>query len=186
MEKPLWVDIEHRRDIGEWLNAHGLTGEAAEIGCLHGGYSRQVLDKWKGYRYWMVDTWEQQSKDIYKERTDGTNYEQVWRECVQLAEQDNRVRMIKKLSVEAANDIENNTLDFVFIDANHAYQNVLEDTDAWWPKLKSGGVMGWDDYGDDTNYPHFIEVKRAVDRWCAERHLTFVVDRRPAAWVVKP
>lgn len=186
MSEKLWVDIEYREDIGDWLNANGLIGEAAEVGCMYGGYAQQVLHKWKGYRYWMIDPWERQPASIYKERTDDTDYESCYRQCQELAERDKRVRLIRKLSVDAARDIENNTLDMVFIDGNHCYQAVLEDIDAWWPKLKKGGVMGFDDYGNDTNWPNFIEVKRAVDRFCAEHRLPFAVDRRPAAWVIKP
>jgi len=39
------------------------------------------------------------------------------------------------------------SVDFVFIDAEHTEEAVRRDIDAWWPKLKSGGVMGGDDYG---------------------------------------
>jgi hypothetical protein len=185
MTEPLWVDIENRDEIGDWLNRHGLTGAAAEIGCAFGGYAREVLSKWNGKKYYMVDPWIDQPKSVYRERTEGISFEQYWRQCSELAEADKRVVLIRKFSVDGALDVPDNSLDMVFIDGNHDYIHVLQDADAWWPKLKSGGVMGFDDYGNDTNWPNFIEVKKAVDRWCAEHQLTFVVDRRPAAWVIK-
>jgi hypothetical protein len=33
------------------------------------------------------------------------------------------------------------TFDLVFIDANHSYNSVCGDIEAWWPKLKIGGIM---------------------------------------------
>lgn len=183
--KPLWVDVENREEIGDWLNRHGLTGAAAEIGCAFGGYAREVLKTWKGQKYYMVDPWIDQPLDVYREKHDQVNFEGHYFDCCKLAAADARVQLIRKFSVEGAKDVPDDSLDMVFIDANHSYQAVLEDTEAWWPKLKSSGVMGFDDYGTDINWPNFCEVKKAVDRWCAERGLTFTVDRRPAAWVIK-
>lgn len=182
---PLWVNVEHREEIGDWLNRHFLTGAAAEIGCAYGGYARQVLSKWKGRTYYMVDPWVGQPATVYRERTEGIDFEQYWRECCQLAEADPRVKLIRKFSTAAALDIPDASLDMVFIDANHAYGQVLADLDAWWPKVKVGGVMGLHDYGNDTNWPNFCEVKRAVDRWCSERQIVFVYDRSNSVWILK-
>jgi predicted O-methyltransferase YrrM len=55
---------------------------------------------------------------------------------------------IQKPSVEAANDFEDNSLSFVFIDASHDYENVKKDINAWYPKMKSGGTLA----GHDWNY----------------------------------
>lgn len=45
--------------------------------------------------------------------------------------------------------VENNSLDFFFIDASHTYKNVIRDLRAWIPKLKDSGWM----IGHDINYP---------------------------------
>lgn len=185
-DKPLYVDVEYRSQIGEWLNDHGLVGAAAEIGVLAGSYSLEVLSKWKGTRYYMVDPWMPQSKDVYRERNDDRNYDQLYRECHAIAERDPRVRLIRKLSVDASREIDDGSLDFVFIDANHSYGAVLADMDAWWPKVIPGGVFAGHDYGNDTNYPNWCEVKKAVDRWCAQRRLMFAYSRCNSWWVLKP
>ena len=55
---------------------------------------------------------------------------------------------IKRMrSVEAAKDFENNSLDLVFIDGDHSYEQCKADIEAWWPKLKAGAVMLGHDYG---------------------------------------
>ena len=38
------------------------------------------------------------------------------------------------------------SLNFVYIDANHSYDSVLEDLNCWWPKLKRHGILFGDDY----------------------------------------
>ncbi len=183
---PLFCDIEFRDDLGRWLNDHGMTGAFAEVGCAFGGYSRTVLKEWKGKTYYMIDPWTAQSADVYREKTEGINFEQYWRDVQLLAEQDSRVKLIRKLSVDGAIEIEDLSLDVVFLDGNHAGLNVLEDMDAWYPKVRPGGLFCGHDYGNDTNWPNFCEVKSAVDRWSAERCLTFTISRDSSWWIIKP
>jgi hypothetical protein len=51
--------------------------------------------------------------------------------------------------------VEDNTLDFFFIDASHTYKNVKRDIMSWIPKLKPNGWM----IGHDIDYP---SVEKAV------------------------
>lgn len=70
--------------------------------------------------------------------------------------------IIRSSTVDAAKQFDDESVDFVWIDAGHEYEEVRADIAAWWPKLKPGGVMGGDDIEMDG-------VKRAV----SERFPTF-------------
>jgi predicted O-methyltransferase YrrM len=52
----------------------------------------------------------------------------------------------RRLSVAAAEDFADDSLDFVFIDATHTYDAVSRDLSAWWPKVKAGGLLAGHDY----------------------------------------
>ncbi len=41
--------------------------------------------------------------------------------------------------------------DVIFLDGNHSYEGVKNDLNAWWPKLKSGGLFCGDDYHHASN-----------------------------------
>lgn len=69
---------------------------------------------------------------------------------------------VKMASVEAASTYPNGSLDFVFIDGRHDYSSIMEDLNAWVPKVKSGGVIA----GHDMIWGHDNAVARAVlERW---------------------
>lgn len=60
-------------------------------------------------------------------------------------------------SLSAASTYAEKSLDFVFIDAAHDYENVKADILAWMPKVKPGGYLAGHDY------PTWEGVTRAVN-----------------------
>lgn len=69
------------------------------------------------------------------------------------------VNVIAKRSTEAAADFADGSIDFLFIDGQHDYENVKADLTAWLPKMKRpGGIIG----GDDANWPGVKEAAREM------------------------
>lgn len=63
-------------------------------------------------------------------------------------------------SLRAASLFPPASVDFVFLDAAHDYQNVRADLAAWWPAIKPGGVLSGHDYDD-----FWVGVVQAVDEY---------------------
>lgn len=84
------------------------------------------------------------------------------------------VTKVKKSSTEAAKDFENEYFDFVYIDAFHAYEAVVEDIKCWQPKIKKGGFIG----GHDI---HHGGVKQAVIDCIGENMNTYA----DMSWIIK-
>jgi hypothetical protein len=77
-------------------------------------------------------------------------------------------------SADASMDIKDNSLDFVYIDANHSYSYVLQDCRLWWPKVKNGGVLCGHDYSlsfKDYRGTTGTHVKEAVEVFTKEMNL---------------
>ena len=53
---------------------------------------------------------------------------------------------IRETSLQASKQFEDNSLDAVFIDLTHTYEEVKQDILTWLPKVKQGGILGGDDY----------------------------------------
>jgi hypothetical protein len=181
------VIVGNRIEFPAWLNANGLNGDGVEIGVMNGTLSEIWLSVWKHRTYFMVDPWERQPADVYKEKTDNVDYDASYRNCQGVASRFPGVVLIKKYSVDASKDFQDASLDFAYIDANHSFESVWEDMNVWWPKVKSGGVLCGHDYEDYILWPHFKQVKSAVDKWMKDRGLHFIVTTECQSWwCVKP
>lgn len=55
-------------------------------------------------------------------------------------------RDLRMPSLEAVSKFQNESIDFVFIDGSHEYQDIKDDINAWLPKVKRGGVLAGHDY----------------------------------------
>lgn len=175
----------HREALGYWLNEAGLLGEGAEIGVAKGDFARTVLSQWRGSTYYMIDPWVKQSKEVYPENTDGAPYDKWYEDCCQIAAEDSRAKMIRNYSVNAAHQFVDGQLCWVYVDGNHAYRNVMEDMDAWWPKVKMGGMMGGHDFLNKTDEGWFCEVEAAVIRWSREHNVPFTATPCTSWWIRK-
>lgn len=69
------------------------------------------------------------------------------------------VRMLPVPSLEAAAMFADNSIDFVYIDGSHEYDDLKADIIAWGPKVKNGGIIAGDDYGVGRH----PDVKKVVD-----------------------
>jgi hypothetical protein len=178
-------DLKHRHDLGKWLTERGLLGSGAEIGVLHGAFSEIVLNDWNGDDYWMIDIWRPQSPKVYRERTEGIDYTAAFVEASQRTRRFPQAHILRADSPRIAKQFQDNSLDFVYIDANHELQAVLDDLEAWYPKVKPGGLFSGHDYVNDTNWQKFCQVKDAVDFWNKDRHRIHTTPCE-SWWMIKP
>jgi hypothetical protein len=100
--------------------------------------------------------------------------------------------MIRSDSVNGAELFNDESLDFIYIDANHKYEFVKQDMETWFPKLRNGGIFAGHDYlkmdwyadgnyaqnnkdkhiwtqtssGNFDNYAGLFGVNPAVDEFC--------------------
>jgi len=135
----------------------------AEIGVNKGESSHIFRTHFPNAHLFLIDPWQPCSEYLIS----GTpisrklkHYEKAYRNTLNLFQNDPHTTILRKTSLEATEHTPNN-LDLVFIDANHTYTHVKENSLAWLPKVRPGGIVAGHDY-DDT-IPMFSGVKSAVD-----------------------
>lgn len=79
---------------------------------------------------------------------------------------------IKKSSVEAAKDFEDNTLDCVYVDAEHLYDYIRADIQAWKDKIKDGGIL----CGHDYDHNHADSIRKILTEFNLMNDLTVYSD----------
>lgn len=141
----------------------------AEIGSFKGATSKYLLDNLSGLETLIcVDPWvmyDDFDKVIVNKKTRNMDFDkdvyQVFMNNIE--DYKDRVDIYRMFSSEAAKYIEDNSLDFIFIDGNHSYKYVKEDIELWYPKVKSGGLVSGHDYGQDPVKYSVFGVDKAVN-----------------------
>lgn len=145
-----------------------------EVGCAFGFHIKQVISNTEIESYTMIDPYVPYANDVFSDSVqnvykDGTmnlsNFDQFLNLVMEeLSEYKEKITHIRKPSIEASKDIEDGSLDAIFVDGDHSYKAVKEDLQAWWPKLRVGGTLCGDDYW-------MSEVSRAVHEFASEHGL---------------
>lgn len=86
-----------------------------------------------------------------------------------------RCNFVQADSLKASRMFDDESVDFVFIDADHSYEAVKADIAVWFPKVKKGGFIGGHDYNHN-------EVWKAVNEFFAEK---FAIDQSKNSWLVE-
>lgn len=133
----------------------------AEIGVFAGATSARLLKR-EDLTLYMIDTWAPFMADniLIASASEQADNLKTAIEATDFA--DKRRHVLRLLSMDAAQQIEDGSLDFVFIDGDHSYSAVSADIRTWLPKIKSGGSLCGHDYAN-RDYLFGDEVKRAVD-----------------------
>lgn len=180
--------MEHfYKNLGEnWFNYHELYSEIVsaavddshfvEVGSWKGMSSAymavEIINSGKKIKFDCVDIWEYM--DIQQDIPQG-KYENLYETFLKnISPVKDIISPIKSISWEAASLYEDESLDFIFIDAAHDYESVKKDLSAWYPKLKSTGTIAGHDYLTSKN-----GVKRAVDEFFEK------VEQNGPCWVYK-
>ena len=140
-----------------------------EIGTAKGVFA-EYFGK-AGLELNCIDPWISYGDYEYDENSPMTLNDQFREARLRLAPYDD-CKLIKKFSMDAVKDFEDESLDFVYIDGNHGFKFVTEDIFEWSKKVRKGGVISGHDY---------IYTNRPFDNV----HAKYVVDAYTKAFGIK-
>jgi hypothetical protein len=117
-----------------------------EVGVFEGFLSRLVIKYLNPKKYYLIDPWKE-----YNDKLGNIDFHQlVWDNKYQAVLKkfhgNPNVEVIRKKSLEAVELFEDESLDFVYIDADHDIREVFKDVSSWWNKVKSGGIISGHDF----------------------------------------
>jgi hypothetical protein len=128
----------------------------AEIGTENGFYASKLFESNPKLKLFCVDSY--QSNPYYHNYVSQKEVDKFYEHAKRkLASFD--CEFIRMPSMEAVRKFEPNSLDFVFIDADHRFEFVVNDIIYWSRIVKPGGVV----YGHD--YTDRFQVRQAVNAY---------------------
>ena len=145
MTKENQMNITSRKDLGKLFQHHFLTGKGVEVGVEQGLNADNILNYWKG-KIWLIDIWENPNFLF---------------DCMNLHRDNKNVSFIRDKSTIAASNFVDNSLDFIYIDDDHSYNGIKSSFEAWFPKVRFGGIVSGHDYGEND----CIGVKQFIDEY---------------------
>jgi len=152
-----------RNDLPEFFKEMGYK-VGAEIGVLKGRLTQKfclagmrmfAVDPWMVYPDWDEKVGHFGGK---QEDQEGLFKIAQWR-----LSRYRQCTIIKKESMEAAKDIEDGSLDFVYIDGNHSFKYIAQDICEWSKKVRVGGMVSGHDYKVIREWN--CHVKQVVDAY---------------------
>jgi predicted O-methyltransferase YrrM len=141
-------------EINGWFN-HKMTydylieqcpeqGTIVELGAWLGKSSSYLVDKAINKNVIIIDSWLGSPNELQ------TNHKLALEKDIYELFKSNmgnrKYRSIRGLSKDIVNDFEDESLDVVFIDLTHTYEEVKQDITFWLPKVKKGGILSGHDY----------------------------------------
>ena len=142
----------------------------AEIGVDRGRFSEYMLSNCPDLHLLLVDPW-------YWKLRGESRYQSTVRRMARFG---GRATIDRRMSEDAVRDVEDGSLDFVYIDGDHSFDYVMLDLILWARKVREGGVVAGHDYFRFRG----AGVVPAVDVYAQQHGVTcwFLTDEKAPTW----
>ena len=138
-------------------------GVGIELGVGEGNTTVSLLKITQPSRLYLVDYWTSQEWSTYPDsyNIDQCGQDSRFRKVLQKFKSEiasGAVEVRKTMTVDASKAFEDEHFDWIYLDANHSYPAVLTDLQAFYPKLKRGGLLFAHDYCRGLAYFGVVEA----------------------------
>jgi len=140
-----------------------------ELGVFKGDFSKFIYETMNPSNLYLIDIFEgiMGSGDKDGQNMQFVNLSNEYENIKQYFIDKPNVFVIKSTTFNFLSSIDDETIDLIYIDANHEYSSVKEDLTKSFNKIKYGGYI----CGHDYTSPRFDGVVKAVDEFCEEKKL---------------
>ena len=132
------------------------NGKIVELGCWKGKSSSylltEALNSGKMLDISFIDTWMGSIEHLdpeceFHEPGLLNNPDHIWEIFNQnIAKINYPKNLFRRDTFDAVSYFEDASISFLFIDTAHEYEHVIKEIDAWYPKVKLGGIIAGHDY----------------------------------------
>lgn len=158
---PTFIPQVDRKELAGLF--HGLGYQVgAEIGVEQGKFSQTLLSHNPGLKLYCVDAWARYSR--YRDHVNQDKLNEFYRITEERLKEFDAI-LVRAYSADAAKQFKKDSLDFVYIDANHSLPFVIQDIFLWSDKVRPGGIVAGHDYIRYHQSNIQCHVVEAVHAW---------------------
>lgn len=161
------------------------SGVGAELGVFKGAFVDWLLQT-KPKKLYLVDPWYRTGPEWNWAKGEKSTLKAFMAilEAFKFEIQSGQVEPRVELSQEFFSRIEDDSLDWVYIDSTHGYGQTMTELTFSLKKVKPTGYIMGDDYTSDSNHPHY-GVYKAVKEMEAAGQIKLIVDGEQRQFVAQ-
>jgi hypothetical protein len=181
--------LEQNKKNCNWYSQYGVVShllkkinakQMIEIGVAYGYHCEYILQKNETINYLGIDPYKgeydpndcfaEDVKKLFEKTTQQEGLDLLYNVVVnKMAPYNERFKLIRDNVENVDNQIEDDSVDLIYIDGDHTYNGVLKDLNFSWKKInKQHGVLCGDDYTWET-------VKNACEDFFTEKKIRYSV-----------
>ena len=143
------IRISNRSELLKHLPQNAVC---AEIGVSVGNFAWEIYHETNPQKLYLIDMWKKKDDFELVHHKFGKN---------------EKIILMKGKSPDILNEFDDGFFDWVYIDADHRYKEVMEDLKICRKKVKTNGIILGHDYVLDTSLVRFpTGVAQAVHEFC--------------------
>jgi predicted O-methyltransferase YrrM len=177
--------LDHRDNFGHWLARNHYRGSGVEVGVAYGENARNILSAYTGWLY-LVDPYDVRRCAHYDDPTARVNFPRALDHARRLLSFHRNHTFILDTSDVASALFPAHSLDFAYIDGNHAAPQFQADLANWLPKIRPGGILCGHDYLPRETTPWPCDVIEYVDHLASRLNLQLHLTPCASWWLQLP
>lgn len=180
LEKIIEIPNTDRKTLAELFCVLGFK-YGAEMGVERGIYSEVLLKANPQLKLFSIDAWT--AYQGYRDHVSQEKMDELLADAHKRLDPYQRCTLIKGFSTDVVKQFEDESLDFVYIDGNHEYQQVVNDVCEWDKKVKVGGIVAGHDYIKRRGGQYLMHVPQAIEGYVDAYQIRplFILGRKHAS-----
>ena len=165
---PIEIPNAGRKDLAKLF--HKLDFKVGvEVGVERGRYLYRLCRFNPQVKIYGVDSWKVYND--YPDQSEQKVFDMFYKEAKEQLARFPNCELIRASSMEAVKQFEDESLDFVYIDANHEDPYVTEDIVEWSKKVRTGGIVSGHDYYRNKRRTQPFRVIEATHKYTEDNNI---------------
>lgn len=164
--------VDPRYSTYQFLNKYFPNGTFCELGVFAGDNLKKMLLECNPKMLYGIDVFEDVGKVTVTDNVQQSTYDNYYADLLDFEEHHSNLKLVKGYTYNAVSQFQDNSFDFLYIDADHSYEGVSTDLNDWFCKVKENGIIAGHDYFNWTSAYKFGVVE-AVNEFISKHNVQY-------------